>query len=179
MIRSCLVINTQSLPTFPFDCRKSPMRIVIAVDNSSASRKAMSHAMAMADMLKELPEIKIIYAIGLNPEQTKPIQFLRNNMDIKEDANGEIENIKKWLDRFRKQHRNWEFITIQRHEPVGHIITQYLYDIQADMLVIGSSSRSSTSGLIKKLLGSTSEYCIRHAPCPVTLIKQNDTKDST
>jgi hypothetical protein len=50
--------------------------MVIAVDNSSASRKAMSHAMAMADMLKELPEIKIIYAIGLNPEQTKPIQFL-------------------------------------------------------------------------------------------------------
>jgi hypothetical protein len=56
--------------------RKTPMRMVIAVDNSSASRKAMSHGMAMADMLKDPPEVKIIYAIGLNPEQSKPIQFL-------------------------------------------------------------------------------------------------------
>jgi exosome complex RNA-binding protein Rrp4 len=50
--------------------------MVIAVDNSSASRKAMSHGMAMANMLKSPPEVKIVYAIGLNPEQTKPIQFL-------------------------------------------------------------------------------------------------------
>lgn len=52
------------------------MRMVIAVDNSTASRKAMSHGLAVAGMLKSPPEVKIVYAIGLNPEQTKPIQFL-------------------------------------------------------------------------------------------------------
>jgi len=107
--------------------------MVIAVDNSSASRKAMSHGMAMAGMLKSPPEVKIIYAIGLNPEQTKPIQFLwvnffklpphklhhpsralspshyrdsldrRNNMDIQEDSKVEVEQIKSWLNEFSKE----------------------------------------------------------------------------
>jgi hypothetical protein len=50
--------------------------MVIAVDNSSASRKAISHGMALAGMINPPPEVKIIYAIGLNPEQTLPIAFL-------------------------------------------------------------------------------------------------------
>ncbi|KAG2179739.1 hypothetical protein INT44_006587 [Umbelopsis vinacea] len=159
------------------------MRMVIAVDNSSSSRKAMSHGMAMADMMKDPPEVKIVYAIGLNPEQSKPIQFLdsldrRNNMDIREDARGEVEQIQSWLNEFSKKHGNYEFVTIQRHEPVGQIITQFVYDMPADMLVIGSSSRSSVSGVVKSLLGSTCEYCIRHSPCAVTIVKQSDTKTS-
>ncbi|KAI9283676.1 hypothetical protein BC943DRAFT_280648 [Umbelopsis sp. AD052] len=83
------------------------MRMVIAVDNSSSSRKAMSHGMAMADMMKDPPEVKIVYAIGLNPEQFR-VHYRdsldrRNNMDIREDARGEVEQIQSWLSEFSKK----------------------------------------------------------------------------
>ncbi|CAM0138489.1 unnamed protein product [Umbelopsis sp. WA50703] len=102
----------------------------------------------------------------------------RNNLDIKEDSRLEVEEITAWLAKFKEKYTAYQFVTVQRHEPVGQIIVQYLFDSRADLLVIGASSRSTVSGIFKSLLGSTSEYCLRHAPCPVTIVKQTDTKDS-
>jgi hypothetical protein len=103
--------------------------MVIAVDNSSASRKAMSHGLALASMMKDQPEVNVVYAVGLNPEQGLPISFMlvvpasptclryttctdpyhrdtldrRNNMDIKAHSEGEIAAIEKWLKQFKKK----------------------------------------------------------------------------
>ncbi|KAG2173240.1 hypothetical protein INT43_004614 [Umbelopsis isabellina] len=153
--------------------------MVVAVDNTTASRKAMSHSLAMASMMSPPPELKVVYAIGLNPSHSLPIAFLdtldrRNNMDIKENSRLEVEEITAWLAKFKEKYTACQLVTVQRHEPVGQIITQYLFDTRADLLMIGASSRSTASGTFRTLLGSTSEYCLRHAPCPVTIIKQTD-----
>jgi len=40
----------------------------------------------------------------------------------------------------------------------------------ADLLVVGSRCAGGFSGL---LLGSISQQCARHAPCPIVIVREN------
>jgi hypothetical protein len=76
---STAILSSLTDPIFPLlppHSRTAPLRMVIAVDNSSASRKAMSHGLALASMMSAQPELNVMYAVGLVPEQTMPIGFL-------------------------------------------------------------------------------------------------------
>eukprot|EP01084_Bolivina_argentea_P082278 148976_1 len=56
-----------------------------------------------------------------------------------------------------------------------HEIIKYCYDVQADLLVVGSKGISHTmkekiSEFLDRL-GSVSDYCSHHAPCDVMIVK--------
>jgi len=52
----------------------------------------------------------------------------------------------------------------------GHAIVEVAADMQADLVVVGSSSKS----LLKRLFtGSVSDYVVHHAPCPVLVIRHD------
>ncbi len=50
----------------------------------------------------------------------------------------------------------------------GPAIARLAQDVDCDLVVMGTHGRS---GLMRMLLGSTAEYVLRHAPCPVMTIK--------
>ena len=55
-------------------------------------------------------------------------------------------------------------------EEPGAIIDQVASEIQADVLVVGSSSK----GWLRRLFGhSVSDYVAHHAPCPVMIIRHD------
>lgn len=50
----------------------------------------------------------------------------------------------------------------------GHEIVTYANQIQPDAIIMGSRGQSTVRGL---LMGSVSEYVLRHAGCPVTIVR--------
>ncbi len=62
-------------------------------------------------------------------------------------------------------------IPIRRHVALGHPareIVGYAKHVNADVVVMGSRGRSEIEGLV---LGSVSEHVVRHAHCPVTVVR--------
>lgn len=56
----------------------------------------------------------------------------------------------------------------------GGAICSVAHDIDADVVVLGSHGR----GVVKRVvLGSVSEYVMRHAPCPVLVVRQGAEHD--
>jgi nucleotide-binding universal stress UspA family protein len=50
-------------------------------------------------------------------------------------------------------------------------IVEYARTIQADVIVLGTRGRS---GVQRLLLGSVAEHVVRHAPCPVLVVRRNE-----
>jgi nucleotide-binding universal stress UspA family protein len=62
--------------------------------------------------------------------------------------------------------------TVEKRVEVGDIsgtIVRVAADAHVDVIVVGSHGRK---GLERLLLGSTSEHVVRHAPCPVLVVRE-------
>ena len=53
----------------------------------------------------------------------------------------------------------------------GGAIVKHAESIGADVIVIGTHGREGVSRL---LMGSVAEYVVRHAPCPVLVVRRNE-----
>lgn len=61
--------------------------------------------------------------------------------------------------------------TITTHSEIGHPargIVDFAASNSADLIVMGSRGRSEIAELV---LGSVCEHVVRHAPCPVTIVR--------
>jgi nucleotide-binding universal stress UspA family protein len=54
---------------------------------------------------------------------------------------------------------------------VASTVCRVAEDLEADVVVVGSHGRT---GLGRLLLGSVSEHIVRHAPCPVLVVREPD-----
>src|SRR5262249_25479068 len=53
----------------------------------------------------------------------------------------------------------------------GRAIVKHAESIGADVIVVGTHGRGAVSRL---LMGSVAEYVVRHAPCPVLVVRRNE-----
>lgn len=60
----------------------------------------------------------------------------------------------------------------QKGEP-RDLIVDFANDIHADVLLIGSRGMGAFK---RTFLGSVSDYCIHHVPCPVIVVKEPEAK---
>jgi nucleotide-binding universal stress UspA family protein len=56
---------------------------------------------------------------------------------------------------------------------VGHTVCRIAGELGVDVIVVGSHGRG---GIERILLGSVSEQVVRHAPCPVLVVRRDDKK---
>ena len=136
-------------------------RIVVGLDGSKGSESALEAAMALARSSKAE-----LFLISIEELPRYPAAV--DEIDDERDAATEFFQ--------RIQREGIERVTtaglIARHEiRVGHpgqALSHYALEVGADLLVIGHSGHS---GIWGRLLGTTADKVVDHAPCSVLVVR--------
>lgn len=135
--------------------------IMIAFDNSNHANKALEKAMMIAAAggaaLDLVTVVQLPDYAGTIDEVDEIIgsgkKFFK---DAHERATAEAQN------------KGINLSTKMLHGHIGESLVKYAGDNRVDLIVMGSHGRSIVG---KLLLGSVSNYVIKHAKCPVMVIK--------
>jgi nucleotide-binding universal stress UspA family protein len=146
------------------------MRILLAADDSKFSEAALK--MLIEQNLPNKTTIRVLHVVELiepayYPELTPyPIRF--DDLKKKSLQAGRA-LVEKVSDRIRKA----GFKKVEAFVVLGHprtTIVDAAAKWRANLIVIGSHGRK---GIERLLLGSVSEYVVRHAPCSVQIVRKN------
>ncbi len=141
-----------------------PRKVLLAADRSVESRLAVE---AAVDLSKETDsELHVVY-VGLispwvQPDAISPIQYERLRMEAQEILD---ELVQKALSLGGK--------VAQAHLKMGRADSEILRlsdEIDAELIVIGSRGQNTIQ---RVLIGSDAESIVRHAPCPVLVIRKD------
>ncbi|HKR04900.1 MAG TPA: universal stress protein [Bacteroidia bacterium] len=137
-------------------------RVLIAVDNSANSKEAAQSGFQLAQRLGAevalVFVIEIIVNLGDPVEPEMPVDIIQLNKE-----NG-MKTMQQLIELFSANVKT-ELFTPQGI-PKNEILTTAA-DWNADIIVVGTHSRTGLSHLI---LGSTSEYVVRHSKVPVMVV---------
>jgi nucleotide-binding universal stress UspA family protein len=141
-------------------------RIVVGVDGSEGSKAALRWAMAEARLSNATIEAVITwqnpvvygYSYGWMPAIGEGESVAAIMAKVLDDTIAEVSSVLQ------------RPVTVLPRVVEGHP-TQTLLDAAAgaDLLVVGSRGHSTFAGI---LLGSVSQHCVQHAPCPVVVVPQ-------
>ena len=143
-----------------------PETVLVPVDGSPQSEKALDHAMATfpdADLvaLTAVDPVAAGYAATPGPDASGyPGEWI-------EQAHERADRI---LDDAVEQaaERDREIETVRVTDRPARAIVDYADEEGVDQIVIGSHGRT---GITRVLLGSVAEKVVRRAPCPVTVVR--------
>jgi nucleotide-binding universal stress UspA family protein len=130
------------------------MNIIIAYDNSSAAKLALERAKQHAVAFKA--RILVVTSMEGGSGESK---------DKVRKAEANLEKVKS---RFDAQGIECETHLLIRGLTAGEDIVLFAQEKDADELIIGIKKRSKVG---KLMFGSTAQYIILNAPCPVLAVK--------
>ena len=139
-------------------------RIVVGVDGSPASLKALQWALRQAEATgakveaAQAWEVPVMYGSGM--------MVLPSSEDFEAAAKQSLENTVAAATDGRPT------VPFESHVIAGHP-AKTLLDLAegADLLVVGSRGHG---GFVGTLVGSVSQYCVSHASCPVVVVREQD-----
>ncbi len=137
-------------------------RILIAVDSSPIAARAVDVGIELAQSLGgELALVHVINpALFMAPDGGVPVG------DLKTEAEAEGKRLLSGL-AARARLAEPALAFLQIGAPAAEIV-QAARDWQADIVVIGSHGRG---GITRALVGSVAEDVMRHAQCPVLVVR--------
>jgi nucleotide-binding universal stress UspA family protein len=139
-----------------------PFRVVAGVDGSEPSLRALRWAGHQAALVG-VP--LVVVTAWTFPEHPAPLGIVAQvpwQDELMVEARAKLDDIvAATLGDGRPEH-------VEAKVMRGPAAAVLLDEVQAtDLLVVGSSGR----GAFSELLGSVSERCVRHAPCPVVVVR--------
>jgi nucleotide-binding universal stress UspA family protein len=143
----------------------APKRILVPVDFSDPSTRALRYALAMAgqlgaslDVLHVVPNPYVDDPGGLY--LPLPVTYLDDLMDA---ARKRLDGLLDSADRRAPRAR----AIVKVGDPLRQVV-DYARDEAVDLIVLGTHGRS---GLAHLFLGSVAERVVRTAPCPVLTVR--------
>jgi len=145
---------------------KSFMRILLAIDDSKCSHSAI--AAAVQGMQAEGQELRLLHVV-------EPMWLV---LDYETGALSQIEAAhqermklgEELLERVAPGIRDAGFIvsSVMEEGDARFVIVDHAVQWKADLIMLGSHGKA---GLERLLLGSVSEYVLRHAHCSVMIVR--------
>lgn len=137
-------------------------KILIAVDESALSRRAAETGLQLArDLTAEVALIHVVDPnLAIAPEGGVPPAEILGYLD--RDGRALLASIARGAQLPAPP------VQLLHQGHPGAQVVQAARDWGADVIVLGTHGRS---GLSKLIMGSVAEQVLRHAPCPVLLIR--------
>ena len=130
------------------------MKILVGYNGSEVSRAALSQAKSYAKTFDALVYVVVSLEGGVGEKI--------------EEISAATENLKFAQAYLEKAGLRCETEQLVRGLTPGEDLVQYAKEKEIDHLFVGIEKKSKTR---KRLLGSTAQYVILKAPCPVTSVK--------
>jgi nucleotide-binding universal stress UspA family protein len=140
--------------------------ILVPTDFSEPSKKALGYALYLAKQNRlKITLLHVIEPILVYPDAVYPVMM---------DANfGPTEAKNAFRKLCKEEHVDRHLVRnmlIRRGTPHQEI-AQAARELEADLIIIATNGYT---GLAHVLLGSTTERVVRHAPCPVLVVREKE-----
>jgi len=140
-------------------------KLLVPIEDAECSGKALQYAIAFAKQFHA--SITLLNALKIDYVGSEgPIDYARLESELR--ANGE-----KLLEDLVANDVRGQVpcsVTVEIGS-AGASIVEVAKNMEADLIIISTHGRTGFSHF---LLGSTTEYVIRHAPCPVLTVRKHE-----
>ena len=149
-------------PRLPF------RKIVVPVDFSDCSLKGLSYAKELAKAFDA--RLVILHSVHLQ-------YYVTSDEYARYDFPMVMEQTERFAERQLRdlmEKTDWEGIKVESALEIGHAgeqVCDRAKDRKADLIVTSTHGRT---GLKHVFIGSTAEYVVRHAPCPVLVVPSHE-----
>ncbi|WP_347550962.1 universal stress protein [Pseudalkalibacillus hwajinpoensis] len=139
-------------------------KVLVAIDGSDLSIKALNEAIAMA---KENPSLEVDVVTALNPtaQISSAVVYASILNELRKEA---VDMLKGISEKLEVQLPNHKVKTIVLEGNPGNEIVKYADENNRDLIIMGSRG---LNGLREWFLGSVSHSVLQRAHCPVLIIK--------
>ena len=141
------------------------MKILLPVDGSDCSLRAVDHLIAHVAWFREMPEIHLLHVHSPIPIGRVQAHVGKETLHAYylEEGQEHLTEAQKRLDAAGRFHTT--------HIHVGQpaeVIGKMAGEMACDLIVMGSHGRGGVAGLV---MGSVANQVLHLAPCPVLLVK--------
>lgn len=148
-----LVVRGERVETFP-------TRILLATDSSEDAALALGAAVELSNSTGS--ELHLVTVVPGYPDYPEAAEQIQN--DARVTIEKQARNIEKAGGEIAEQH-----LQVSGRDRAQQIV-QVAEDIEAELIIMGSRG---LRGLKRMLMGSVSDSVVRHAHCPVMVMRQD------
>jgi nucleotide-binding universal stress UspA family protein len=148
------------------DASNSASKIVVGVDGSAGSLEALRWAARQAQLTGASLHVVTAWAF---PKHGTPFGIVFDLASIADPTTRASEALDRAIIETLGNHEQIEVRAEVISGDEAPVLLEAAQD--ADMLVVGNRGRGAIAGM---LLGSVSEQCVRHSPCPVVVVRDHE-----